>query len=88
EISFTISRMRIVLLKNTVERYTHLSDAKIYEKFVAIQGTISIEAKEIIVDMKKRRDLPLILETMNNYKNTRYDSFKGRTMKFTGATST
>jgi len=70
-----------------LERYTHLSDAKIYEKFVAIQGKISIKNSEIIVDMKKRRDLPLILETMSNYKNLRYDCFKGRTMKFTGATS-
>lgn len=71
-----------------LERYAHLSDEKIYEKFVAIQGKISVNAKEIIVDMKKRRDLPLILETMNNYKNLSYDFFKGRTMKFTGATST
>jgi len=70
-----------------LERYTHLSDEKIYEKFVAIQGKISIDAKGITVDMKKRRDLPLILETMNNYKDLRYDCFKGRTMKFTGATS-
>ena len=71
-----------------LERYTHLSDEKIYEKFVAIQGKVSIDAKGITIDMKKRRDLPLILETMNNYKDLRYDFFKGMTMKFTGATST
>jgi hypothetical protein len=71
-----------------LERYTHLSDEKIYEKFVAIQGKVSFDVKGITVDMKKRRDLPLILETMKNYENLRYDSFKGRTMKFTGATST
>ena len=70
-----------------LERYTHLSDEKIYEKFVAIQGKVSFDVKGITVDMKKRRDLPLILETMKNYENLRYDSFKGRTMKFTGATS-
>jgi len=71
-----------------LDRYVHHSDEKIYEKFVSIQGKVSIKGKEIIVDMKKRRDLPLILETMNNYKDLRYDIFKGRTMKFTGATST
>ena len=70
------------------DRYAHQSDEKIYEKFVAIQGKVSINGKEIIVDMKKRRDLPLILETMNNYKDLRYDIFENRTMKFTGATST
>jgi len=71
-----------------LDRYAHQSDEKIYEKFVAIQGKISIKNSEIIVDMKKRRDLPLILETMNNYKDLRYDIFEDRTMKFTGATST
>ena len=71
-----------------LERYAHLSDEKIYEKFVAIQGKVSVDAKGITVDMKKRRDLPLILETMKNYENLRYDPFKGRSIKFTGATST
>jgi hypothetical protein len=70
-----------------LDRYAHLSDEKIYEKFVAIQGKISINETEIIVDMKKRRDLPLILETMNNYKEIEYDIFGRRIMKFTGATS-
>ncbi|GAI92312.1 unnamed protein product, partial [marine sediment metagenome] len=70
-----------------LERYAHQSDEKIYEKFVAIQGKVSINEKEIIVDMKKRRDLPLIIETMNNYKDVKYDIFGRRTMKFTGATS-
>jgi len=70
-----------------LERYAHLSDEKIYEKFVAIQGKVSINTKGIVVDMKKRRDLPLILETMKNYENLRYDCFKGRNMKFKGATS-
>ena len=71
-----------------LDRYTHLSDEKIYEKFVAIQGKIFIKNDEIIVDMKKRRDLPLILETMTNYKEIRYDIFEHRKMRFTGATST
>ncbi len=71
-----------------LDRYAHMSDEKLYEKFVTIQGKISINSKEIIVDMKKRRDLPRILETMNNYKDLRYDIFEGKTMKFTGATTT
>ena len=70
-----------------LERYAHLSDEKIYEKFVAIQGKVSVDVKGITVDMKKRRDLPLIIETMKNYENLRYDRFNGRSMKFAGATS-
>ncbi|MCK5278335.1 MAG: transposase, partial [Cyclobacteriaceae bacterium] len=70
-----------------LDRYAHLSDEKIYEKFVPFQGKISINENEIIVDMKKRRDLPLILETMKNHKDVKYNFFEGRTMKFIGATS-
>ena len=70
-----------------LDRYAHLSDERIYEKFVAIQGKISIKSDEIIVDMKKRRDLPLILETMKNYGDVRYKIFNRRKMKFTGATT-
>ena len=75
------------LFASDLERYAHQSDEKIYEKFVAIQGKVSVNKKEIIVDMKKRRDLPLIIETMNNYKEFKYDIFGHRTMKFTGASS-
>lgn len=70
-----------------LDRYANLSDERIYEKFVAVQGKISIEYKEIIVDLKKRRDLPLILETMRNYKDLRYDFLQNRKLTFTGATS-
>lgn len=75
------------LYATDLDRYAHLSDARIYEKFVAIQGKISIKSDGIIVDMKKRRDLPLILETMKNYGDIRYETFNRKKMKFTGATT-
>jgi len=42
------------------ENLSRLDDKRI--KFVIIQGKVSFDAKGITVDMKKRRDLPLILE--------------------------
>jgi len=46
-----------------------------------------MKSDEIIVDMKKRRDLPLILETMKNYGDVKHEIFNGRKMKFAGATT-
>jgi transposase len=71
-----------------LDRYAHQSDERIYEKFVAIQGKVSIDSKEITVDLKKRRDLPLILETMSLYEDLKYDLFQNRKIRFTGATTT
>ena len=71
-----------------LDRYAHQSDGRIYEKFVAIQGKVSIDSKEITVDLKKRRDLPLILETMSLYEDLKYDLFQNRKIRFTGATTT
>lgn len=75
------------LYARDLDRYTHLSDERVYEKFIAVQGKVSIEHNEIIVDLKKRRDLPLILETMRAYKDLRYEFLQNRKLVFTGATS-
>lgn len=75
------------LYARDLERYEHLSDERIYEKFIAVQGNVSLKPDEIIVDLKKRRDLPLILETMKDYKDLRYEFLKNRKLTFTGATS-
>jgi hypothetical protein len=68
-------------------RYAHHSDERIYEKFVAIQGKVSVNNKEIVIDLKKRRDLPLILETMSFYRDLKYDLMQNRKIKFSGATT-
>jgi deoxyribonuclease-4 len=51
------------------------------------KGLLGIEVFHRIMNDPRFDNMPLILETMNNYKDLRYDFFKGRTMKFTGATS-
>jgi len=75
------------LYARDLDRYVHLSDERIYEKFIAVQGNVSLKPDEIIVDLKKRRDLPLILETMKSYKDLRYEFLKNRKLTFTGASS-
>jgi AraC-like DNA-binding protein len=60
------------LLAMSFERYKHLSDEQIYQKFIANSGDINIEEREIIIDLKKKRELPALLnffknQTQNNY---------------------
>lgn len=40
-----------------LDRYAHLSDERVYEKFIAVQGKVSLEHDEIDVDLKKHRNL-------------------------------
>ncbi len=44
-------------------RYSNLSAERIYEKFVHNNGNIEIGDDSIQIDLKKKRDLPLIPST-------------------------
>ena len=55
-----------------LERYSHFTAERIYEKFIENKGDVEIKENEIIVGMKKKRDLPLILETMKLYDDYTY----------------
>jgi hypothetical protein len=68
-----------------LERYCGMSDEKIYEKFIANNGNIKINQKCITVEMKKKRELPLLLETMTRYKGSKYGWLDNMSLDFTGA---
>ncbi len=53
-------------------RYSNLSAERIYEKFVHNNGNIEIGDDSIQIDLKKKRDLPLILQLMNDYSDNKY----------------
>ena len=70
-----------------LERYSAMSDEKIYEKFIANGGNVKIKGESIAVEMKKKRELPLLLETMTRYKESKYEWLNNRSLYFTGAAS-
>jgi len=67
-------------------RYNHLSDIRIFEKFIANSGEVEIGKNNIIVKLKKKRELPKILETMTKYKKLKIDSLNDSTIEFSGLT--
>ena len=70
-----------------LERYSAISDKKIYEKFIANSGNVKIKNNCIAIEMKKKRELPLLLETMNRYKKSKYNWLNNMSINFNGAAS-
>ena len=59
------------LLAMSIDRYQHITDERIYEKFIANSGDVVIEEKQIRIDLKKKRELPALLEFLK--KSTRFE---------------
>ena len=58
------------LLAFSLERYQHFTDERIYEMFIANSGVMAIEDEQIRIDLKKKRELPLLLDYLKK-ENTR-----------------
>ena len=60
------------LLAMELERYKNLSDDTVYRKFIANSGEIEIEDKLIRVELKKKRELPQIIEYTQKYDTIQF----------------
>jgi len=69
-----------------LERYSHLSVQSLYDKFVLNGADIIIQEDTITVQLKKKRNLPLILEIMQNYSRQKYPWLNENNIIFEGAT--
>lgn len=67
------------------ERYSHLSVQSLYDKFVDNTADIEIHDKEIKVKYKKKRNLPLILETTQDMPEINYPWLGEKKVSFEGA---
>lgn len=56
------------LLAMSLDRYQQLSDERVYEKFVDNSGDISIGQSGIQINLKKKRELPLLLDYLKSEK--------------------
>jgi len=73
------------LLAQYLERYENLSIQRLYEKFVFNGADIEIAEKSITVRLKKKRTLPLILETMHKFSRQKYPWLNNKKLIFEGA---
>lgn len=68
-----------------LERYSHASVNTLYEKFIFNTADIDIEPHQIVVRLKKKRNLPLVLETMDMYSDFVYPWLDNKKISFQGA---
>ena len=73
------------LFAKDLERYSHLSDRSIYEKFLQNEADIEMQNNEINISLKKKRNLPLILESTRKYNHLKYQWINNNQLDFSGA---
>jgi len=76
------------LLAMSLDRYCHLSDERIYEKFIVNSGEIVIGEDNIQIDMKKKRELPLLLDFFKQSQTIRYPWLKNKNVNFIASSTT
>jgi len=60
------------LMALSLDRYKHLTDERIYNKFIANSGEITLEQNQITIDLKKKRELPLLLDNFKKSAQVNY----------------
>jgi hypothetical protein len=73
------------LLAMDLQRFENISDQTLYEKFLLNSADIIIENKIITVKYKKKRNLPLIIETMKKNEEISYSWLDDNKICFEGA---
>ena len=74
------------LLALELDRYSNLSIQSLHEKFVLNGADVIIQEDMITVQLKKKRNLPLILEVMQTFSCQKYPWLIGKNVIFEGAT--
>jgi predicted DNA-binding protein YlxM (UPF0122 family) len=70
------------LLAFSLERYRHYTDERIYEMFIANSGEITIEQEQIRIDLKKKRELPLLLDFFKKSNEVKYSWLDNKSIFF------
>lgn len=73
------------LLARDLEGFENATAQTLYEKFIRNDGTVTADHQNITVSLKKKRNLPAILTSMNKFLPTSIDWLQGRTLTINGA---
>ena len=67
-----------------LNRCSHFTDIRLYEKFISNSGEITIADDKIEVTMKKKRDLPELLTIMSQYNKIKLSWLGNKPIAFSG----
>ena len=71
----------------SLDRYHHMSDERIYKKFIVNNGDISIEQDKIRIDLKKKRELPQLIELAKSSESLKYPWLDNKKIIFNSSAS-
>lgn len=66
--------------------YSHLTSQSLFEKFISNAADVKVSENQILVNLKKKRNLPLVLEKMEQYKEIEFSWLDNKNLIFKGAT--
>lgn len=69
-----------------MEGYSHMTSQSLYEQFISNPADVEIKEQKIIIKLKKKRNLPMILENMNKFKKSKMPWLNNKQLVFEGAT--
>lgn len=70
-----------------LQEYSHLTSASLYRKFIRNSAEIQISEDTILVQLYKKRNLPKVLEAMEQFENVKYPWLDNKSIRFVGATN-
>ena len=70
------------LLALEFDRYQNMSDERIYEKFIVNSGEITIEQDELRINLKKKRELPQMIEFVKKTNENKYPWLGNKNLMF------
>ncbi|GAX60465.1 hypothetical protein SCALIN_C11_0076 [Candidatus Scalindua japonica] len=76
------------LLAMNLPGYTHNTSTTLFEKFLCNSGEIEITSEKIIVRMKKKRNLPALLNEMEKFENIVIPGMDNKKLVITGSSTT
>jgi hypothetical protein len=76
------------LLAINLPGYTHNTSTTLFEKFLYNSGEIEITSEKIIVQMKKKRNLPALLNEMEKFENIVIPDMDNKKLIITGSSTT
>jgi hypothetical protein len=65
-----------------------MSNERLYHKFIVNSGEIEIEPEQIRVGLKKKRDLPQLLELTQKIKSAKFPWMENKNICFNASVST
>lgn len=76
------------LLARKLGRYSTMSDERVYNKFIANNGTITIKDNNVSVELKKKRDLPQLIEMIQEFDQCSFSWLHDNSITFTPSATT